>query len=74
MYAVSLSEASSQFERLLQSALLGEEVIITTPNHQIITLVVTSKPKKARSFGSAKGLVHLADDFDAPLDDFADYM
>ena len=32
-------------------------------------------PKKARQFGSMKGLViHMADDFDAPLDDFKDYM
>ncbi len=25
-------------------------------------------------FGSAKGLFRMADDFDAPLDDFADYQ
>jgi len=31
------------------------------------------KPKK-RTFGSAKGKYQLAPDFDAPLDDFKDYM
>ena len=31
------------------------------------------KPKK-RTFGSAKGKYQLAPDFDAPLDDFRDYM
>lgn len=31
--------------------------------------------KKERKFGSMKGLVvHIADDFDAPLEDFEDYM
>jgi antitoxin (DNA-binding transcriptional repressor) of toxin-antitoxin stability system len=25
-------------------------------------------------FGSAKGLITMADDFDEPLEDFADYM
>ena len=31
--------------------------------------------KKDRKFGSMKGLVvHIADDFDAPLEDFKDYM
>lgn len=31
--------------------------------------------KKVRKFGSMKGLViHIADDFDAPLEDFKDYM
>jgi len=29
---------------------------------------------KAREFGYAKGKIKLADDFDAPLNDFADYM
>jgi hypothetical protein len=27
-----------------------------------------------REFGSLKGKIHLADDFDAPLDEFKDYM
>ena len=31
------------------------------------------KPKK-RTFGSAKGKYQLAPDFDAPLDDFKEYM
>ena len=74
MYAVSLSEASTQFEKLMQSALLGEDVIITTPSQQTIRLVVSYSPKKPRQFGSAKGLIHMSNDFDAPLDDFADYM
>ncbi len=33
---------------------------------------ITDKPRK---FGSMKGLVkHIAEDFDAPLEDFKDYM
>lgn len=35
----------------------------------------TSPEKKQRKFGSMKGLViDIADDFDAPLDDFKEYM
>jgi hypothetical protein len=30
--------------------------------------------KKQREFGCAKGEFWMADDFDAPLDDFKDYM
>ena len=37
--------------------------------HRIET---TQLPKK-RQFGSSKGLIQMADDFDAPLDDFQDY-
>jgi len=33
----------------------------------------TQKPKK-RTFGSAKGKYQLTPDFDAPLDDFKEYM
>jgi PHD/YefM family antitoxin component YafN of YafNO toxin-antitoxin module len=29
---------------------------------------------KGRVFGSARGMIRIADDFDAPLDDFRDYM
>ncbi|MDM8567648.1 DUF2281 domain-containing protein [Candidatus Halobeggiatoa sp. HSG11] len=37
---------------------------------------ITQQPKirKQRTFGSSKGLIKMADDFDAPLDDFKDYM
>lgn len=42
-------------------------------------LVEKTKQKKGSSdqkpvFGCLKGKIHLADDFDAPLDDFQDYM
>lgn len=29
---------------------------------------------KQRTFGSAKGLIKMSDDFDEPLEDFAEYM
>ena len=32
------------------------------------------QPKKERVFGCAKGKYRMADDFDAPLEDFKDYM
>ncbi|MCL1837140.1 MAG: DUF2281 domain-containing protein [Treponema sp.] len=33
-----------------------------------------AEPKKERRFGCAKGQFMIADDFDAPLEDFKDYM
>ena len=32
------------------------------------------QPKKKRIFGSAKGKLHMAEDFDDPLEDFEEYM
>lgn len=42
----------------------------------LIKLKKNEKPrKKERKFGSMKGLVvHIADDFAAPLEDFEEYM
>ena len=34
----------------------------------------TVKPIKEREFGCSKGKYRMADDFDAPLEDFKDYM
>jgi len=33
-----------------------------------------SEPLKERVFGCSKGKYRMAEDFDAPLDDFKDYM
>lgn len=45
-------------------------------NLNLIKVQKNEKPKKKkRKFGSMKGLVkHIADDFNAPLEDFKDYM
>lgn len=32
------------------------------------------KPFKRNAFGSLKGKIHMADDFDSPLEDFKEYM
>ena len=42
-----------------------------------VTLTFTTtktEPLKEREFGCLKGQIWMADDFDAPLDDFKDYM
>ena len=45
-------------------------------NLNLIKFQETEKPpRKDRKFGSMKGLVkYIASDFDAPLEDFKDYM
>ncbi len=45
-------------------------------NLNLIKVQKTEKPqRKERQFGSMKGLVvHISDDFNAPLEDFQDYM
>ena len=54
----------------MDEALRGEEVVILLNNSPASKLV----PAARAGFGTYKGQIIMADDFDAPLDDFADYM
>lgn len=67
----NVAEATAQFSTLVRKALRGEEVVIARDHKPLVRLVPVAVP--ARTPGSAKGRVTMAADFDAPLDDFADY-
>ena len=74
MYQIELEKAKAQIERLLQTALDGEEVVITQNEQPVLKLVSIASAKSRRQSGSAKGLITMSDDFDEPLEDFAEYM
>ncbi|MBI1926022.1 type II toxin-antitoxin system Phd/YefM family antitoxin [Candidatus Poribacteria bacterium] len=74
MYQVSLEEAKVQFLRLIQEAMQGQEIVITQNNVPLLKLVSIPRLKPRAQFGSAKGLITMSDDFDAPLEDFKEYM
>jgi prevent-host-death family protein len=67
----NVAEAKAHFSTLVRKALQGEDVIIARDNKPLLRLVPVGVA--ARKPGSAKGQVVIADDFDAPLDDLADY-
>ena len=73
MQQIPLQEATHNLPRLIAAAVRGEIILITTEDQQVIRLVPIKQPKQPRQFGSAKGLIHMADDFDAPLEDFREY-
>lgn len=74
MYRIELEKAKAQIDSLLQSALDGEEIVITQNEQPVLKLVPISTAKSRRRSGSAKGLITMSDDFDEPLEDFAEYM
>ncbi|HEY1015184.1 MAG TPA: DUF2281 domain-containing protein [Herpetosiphonaceae bacterium] len=74
MQQVRLQEAASQLSHLIEAAVRGEVVLITTDDQQTIRLLPIKQTRQRRRFGSAKGLISMADDFDAPLEDFREYM
>ena len=74
MSRVTLEEAQKHLPELLTRLQPGEEILITNhgqPLAQVKKVERTSWPCQA---GSARGKIHLAPDFDAPLEDFKEYM
>jgi antitoxin (DNA-binding transcriptional repressor) of toxin-antitoxin stability system len=73
-YQVKVDDAKVRLLDLIEAAFKGEDVFILKDDQQVVQLVPVELPKRTPQFGSAKGLVAMAEDFDAPLEDFADYM
>lgn len=74
MQQVTIREAKATLDDLIDAAVHGEEVVIITEKQQAIQLVPRGVKKRTRTFGSAKGLITMAEDFDAELPDFKEYM
>lgn len=75
MIQVNIAEAKAHFSELIQKCLLGEEVIIARDHHPLVRLVPLERPEGRRRPGSGAGeLLFMAEDFDAPLEDFQEYM
>ena len=72
MYEIDLEKAKAEANRLLQTALDGEEVVITQDDKPVVRLVPVNGVR--RRSGSAKGKISMTEDFDKPLEDFAEYM
>jgi len=70
---VNIHEAKTHLSRLIQAVLDGEEVVIAKSNRPLVRLVVVDSARSERVLGTAKGVVNMSDDFDAPIPDFADH-
>jgi prevent-host-death family protein len=74
MSTVTLEEAQAHLPQLIEQLQPGEEITITAhgqPLARVKKAERTSWPCKA---GRAAGKVWMAPDFDAPLEDFKEYM
>ncbi len=70
MHSVTLEEAKAALPELIGEVLRGGEVVILNNGGPAVKLVPLVRP----GFGCLKGQIIMADDFDAPLEEFADYM
>lgn len=73
MKVVNIHEAKTHLSRLIEEALAGEEIIIARGNEPVVRLVLVDSARPRRALGWAKGQIRIADDFDQPLEDFAEY-
>ena len=74
MENVNIYEAKTRLSELVREALAGEEVIISRNGKPAVRLVPIQKEKQKRELGFYAGKITIADDFDAPLDDFNEYQ
>ena len=74
MLQVNVHEAKTNLSKLIQKVVNGEEVVIAKRNQPIVKLVLIEKQKPKRRLGTAKGTIKIAADFDAPLEDFKEYI
>lgn len=75
MIQVTIKEAKAQLSKLLRKAQAGEEIIISEGHKPIGKLIGLPESSQERRIGHAEGIIlYIADDFDAPLPEFEEYM
>ena len=72
--AIDLKRAKDQLPGLIEQAAQDGEVILTQDGEPVAKIIPIARAQRPRQFGSARGQIHMAEDFDAPLEDFNDYM
>ncbi len=73
MKQVNVYEAKTHLSRLLTEALAGEEIIIARDGVPLVRLTPISEPSRPQLLGDMRGQIKIHDDFDAPLEEFAEY-
>ena len=74
---ISVAEAQGRLTELVEKLIPGEELFLTVDDYPVAKLVRTRylPTTEPRKLGSAAGkILFMADDFDAPLEEFKEYM
>lgn len=66
---VNIHDAKTNFSKLINQALKGDDIIIARDGKPLVRLVVYSEMINERHGGQLRGLMEVNDDFDAPLPD-----
>jgi antitoxin (DNA-binding transcriptional repressor) of toxin-antitoxin stability system len=76
MQTLTIEEAQANLPHIIDALLPGDSLLITRDNQPVAKIVgeprASDVPRKA---GSCKEMIlHIADDFNAPLEEFREYM
>ena len=75
MTTISIQNAQASLADVIHRLLPGEEVVITEDEQPVARLVSAAGSRPQPRLGTLKGTVlYMAPDFDAPLDEFQEYM
>jgi antitoxin (DNA-binding transcriptional repressor) of toxin-antitoxin stability system len=76
MATVTIEDAQARLKALIEQMPPGKEIIITSDQKPFALLIAEGAPQRpARRLGTMKGSVlFMAPDFDAPLEEFKEYM
>ncbi len=72
--AVEFAQAEADLAKLIEQVESGIDVLITRNGQPVARLTRASGTAPDRVLGTAKGLFTVPEDFDAPLEDFREYM
>ena len=75
MQSMPLDRAEGHLAEIIEKLAPGEEVVLTDNGQPLARLVRTGRTSWPCRAGSAKGkILYVAPDFDAPLEEFQEYM
>ena len=74
IHQIKQSELPKKLWNLVDAALRGEPVFIMRDDQSVVQWVPLQPASHPRKAGSASGMVKMSDDFDAPLNDFSEYV
>ena len=74
MVTITTEQLKSEPDKFIQQLESGQEVVILHDSHFVGRAVPSSSAPGRPLYGSSSGKIILADDFDAPLSDFAEYQ
>jgi antitoxin (DNA-binding transcriptional repressor) of toxin-antitoxin stability system len=72
--AIDLTTVPGRLRELVAEATQRGELLLTDGGEAVAKIVPLKPRRQPRRPGSARGLVHMAEDFDATPDDFKDYF